>query len=958
MTQPADGAWRIGPGHVDSSRSVHFTFAGTVYTGHPGDTLASALLAHGVHYVASSVRLGRPRGIVSAGPEEPSALVQIDEPFPDPMQTATTLEVFDGLVAHGLAGQGRLADWPDPARYDTVHAHADVVVVGAGPAGLVAARDSARAGARVVLVDEQPAAGGSLLGHPAVLDGQPALAWVQQVIDELQTAPDVRILLRCTAFGAYDDGLMLALERRTDHLGMDAPAHVARQRVWRIRARHLIVATGAHERPLVFADNDRPGIMLAGAARTYLHRYGVLVGRRVVVATIDDSAYATAVDLHDAGASVEVVDAREAPPQHCTQSCDERGIGVRVGAVVTGTTGAERINAAIVQPHHGVGADDVQTLPCDLLAVCGGWNPVVQLVGQAGGHLQADARTGTLVPADDPPDVSAAGAAAGRRTLGTALASGQAAAIRAHLGGHATADMPVLQPLPELDPEPTETDPLVLWTVPGDAAHQFVDLQRDATVADIRRAVVAGMTGIEHIKRWTTIGTAHDQGKTSGVLAAGVLAQELGTDLGALGHTTYRPPYAPVAMAALAGRNRGVLSDPVRVTALHAWHVTRGAVFEDVGQWLRPWCYPLDGEPPAQAVLRECAAVRTAVALMDGSTLGKIAVVGPDSGELLDRLYTNMMSTLQVGRARYGVLCGVDGMVFDDGTVTRVDEQEYLLTTTTGNAAAVLDLMDEWLQTEWPDLRVHLTSVTEQWATIPLVGPLSRVVLAAVAPDLDVSADGFGFMSWRDAIVAGVQARICRISFSGELAYEINVCAFDAMTVWEALIEAGERHGITPYGTEAMHVLRAEKGFPIVGQDTDGTVTPQDLGMSWVVSKKKADYLGRRSHARASTTAPDRKHLVGLVCADPAVVLEEGAALVLDEQVLDGILPAPPVPMVGHVTSSYRSASLGRGIALALLRSGRDRHGETVWAVSAGAIVPVTVTGTVAYDPDGERRDG
>jgi sarcosine oxidase subunit alpha len=424
-------------------------------------------------------------------------------------------------------------------------------------------------------------------------------------------------------------------------------------------------------------------------------------------------------------------------------------------------------------------------------------------------------------------------------------------------------------------------------------------------------------------------------------------------DISALGTTTFRPPYTPVSFAALAGRDRGALSDPVRTTAIHEWHVAHGALFENVGQWKRPWYYPQDGEDMEAAVLRECAAAREGVAFMDASTLGKIDVQGPDAAVFLDRLYTNMMSTLKVGMIRYGVMCRPDGMVFDDGTVIRVAQDRFLVTTTTGNAAAVLDWMEEWLQTEWPELKVHCTSVTEQWATVALVGPKSRAVLGSLAPELAVSNEDFPFMAWRETTVAGVPARVCRISFSGELAYEINVSPWQALALWEAVYEAGAPYGITPYGTETMHVLRAEKGYPIIGQDTDGTITPQDLGMSWVVSKKKADFVGKRSFNRPENLRPDRKQLVGLLPVDGEVLLPEGGQVVAVDS-----LPQPPVPMLGHVTSSYRSAALGRTFALALVRSGRERIGQTLYVPLEDALVPVTVTDSVLFDKEGSRRDG
>ncbi|WP_434443740.1 2Fe-2S iron-sulfur cluster-binding protein [Lentzea sp. E54] len=930
-------------GTIDRNTVLRFTFNGRSYTGHPGDTLASALLANGVHEIGSSVKLGRPRGIVAAGSEDPTSLVQVEAPFSEPMLLATTVELYDGLVARGLAGQGRLAAEPDPARYDAKHEHCDVLVVGAGPAGLVAALTAARSGARVVLVDEQNQAGGALLGVDEYLDDRPSAEWVADIVAELKSTPGVLVLERTTAFGMYQDGFVLALQKRTDHLGFAAPAGRARQRVWRIRTRQTVLATGAHERPVVFAGNDRPGIMLASSARTFLHRYGVLPGARAVVFTTNDSAYCAAIDLAESGVDIAlVVDARQEAPARLATECAARGIEVRAGQVVTGTEGAGRVTAV------HVGGEKIA---CDTLLVSGGWNPVVSLFSQARGTLCYDPVLGAFVPGEELASVRVAGSASGELDLNACARQGREAGSAA---ASAAGFRPGGQvPLPVSDSRCTSRSGLVLWRVPGDDDASFVDLQRDSTVADVLRATGAGLRSLEHIKRYTTIGTAHDQGKTSGMIAAGIVAEALGVELADQRPTTFRPPYTSVSFAALAGRDRGELHDPVRVTAIHPWHVAHGALFENVGQWKRPWYYPKPGEDLHAAVLRECRAARESVGMMDGSTLGKIDVQGGDAGQFLDLLYTNMMSTLKVGRIRYGVMCGVDGMVIDDGTVIRVGEQRYLVTTTTGNAAKILDWMEEWLQTEWPHLDVHCTSVTDHWATIPLVGPRSRDVLAAVAPSLDVGNAAFEFMTWHDTEVAGVPARVCRISFSGELAYEINVTAWHGLAVWEALMAAGEQYGITPYGTETMHVLRAEKGYPIIGQETDATVTPQDLGMSWAVSKKKPDFIGKRSFARAENNRTDRKQLVGLLPVDPSVLLPEGSQIVETDR-----LPEPPVRMLGHVTSSYPSAALGRTFALALVRSGHERIGETLYVPVEDSLVPVTVTESVLYDKEGARRDG
>jgi sarcosine oxidase, subunit alpha len=685
----------------------------------------------------------------------------------------------------------------------------------------------------------------------------------------------------------------------------------------------------------------------------------VLPGQETVVFTTNDSAYDAALDLHRAGVRVQaVVDARTAVPARLVAACERAGIPLIRGSVVTGTRGVERVTSALVAPYLGGELGSNREIACDLLLVSGGWNPAVHLFSQARGKLRYDEGLGAFVPAEELDGLAVAGSAAGVFDLAGCLAGGQRVAREelTSLGVEPAQD----DRLPAAPESGRAGAPLVLWRVPDPSGAggttQFVDMQRDATVADIARAVGAGLRSIEHIKRYTTIGTAHDQGKTSGVITSGITAELLGVPVQDAGTTTFRPPYTPVAFAALAGRDRGRLFDPERVTALHPWHVAAGAVFEDVGQWKRPRFYPQPGEDMEAAVLRECAATRTGVGIIDGSTLGKIDVQGPDAGVLLDMLYTNLMSSLKVGSVRYGVMCGADGMVIDDGTVLRLAEDRFLVLTTTGGAAKILDWMEEWLQTEWPHLRVACTSVTEQWATFPVVGPRSRDVIGALFPDVDVSKEAFPFMTWRDTSLEGVPVRLARISFSGELAYEVYVSPWHAVAVWQRLVEAGRPYGITPYGTETMHVLRAEKGYPIIGQDTDGTVTPQDLGMAWAISKKKPDFVGKRSFARVANQDPLRKQLVGLLPADRQTVLPEGSQIV--EFCVDDELPPPPVPMLGHVTSSYRSAELERPFALALVKGGRSRIGDTVHVPVNGTLVPVEVTGAVLVDPEGARRDG
>nr|WP_277602105.1 sarcosine oxidase subunit alpha family protein [Nocardioides sp. KC13] len=872
------------------------------------------------------------------------------------------------MQADYLSGLGELDPNDDTAIYDKKYVHTDVLVIGAGPTGLTAARTAAASGARVILIDDQPELGGSLLSARHLeIDGVDSDTWLRGVAEELAAAPEVTVLTRTNAFGSYDANYVIALESRLDHLDASAKAALdglSRQRLWHVRAQQVVIATGAHERPLVFGNNDRPGVMLASAVRTYLNRYGVAAGSNVLLATTNDSAYEVAADLAAAGVGVAaVVDARTERSE-AARRAEEAGIEVVLGSAVLDTAGDPRVTAATVSAIDADGAavGERREIACDLVAVAGGWSPVVHLHSQRQGKVRWDEDLAGFVPDGQVADQQIVGSARGSYTLDACLAEGRyaaATALRA-TGFIGAAEAPE-GPLPAATGDGTTR---ALWLVTEEGARlddlvdHFVDFQRDQTVHDVLRATGAGMRSVEHVKRYTSISTANDQGKTSGVNAIGVIAAALndGRSPGEIGTTTYRAPYAPVPFVALAGRERGDLFDPARLTSIHPWHVEHGAEMEIVGQWLRPWYYPQDGESLDEAVLRECAAVRESVGMMDATTLGKIEVWGSDAGEFLNRIYTNAFKKLAPGSARYGVMCTPDGMMFDDGVTLRIDEGRYFMTTTTGGAAKVLDWLEEWHQTEWPTLDVSFTSVTEQWSTVAVVGPKSREVIAKIAPDLDVSNEAFPFMTFRETTLAsGIPARVCRISFSGELAFEVNVETWFGPQVWEEIHAAGQEWSITPYGTETMHVLRAEKGYPIVGQDTDGTVTPQDAGMEWIISKAK-DFVGKRSYSRADTSRTDRKHLVSVLPVDKSFRLPEGTQLVESGT---PITPADgPVPMLGHVTSSYHSAALGRSFALALIKDGRNRIGQTLVAPVGDRLVDVVVAETVLYDPEGSRRDG
>jgi sarcosine oxidase, subunit alpha len=949
-------------GRIDRDATLTFTVDGVELTGHPGDTIASALLANGRVRVGDSIYLGRPRGIYAAGGEEPNALVQVLGEHSEPSVTATTRSLTDGLQARSLSGLGVLDTEPDAATYDKVFVHTDVLVIGAGPSGLAAALTAARSGARVIVMDEQPELGGSLLaGRTEVVDGKPALAWVAEVAGELGAAPEVTVLTRTAAFGSYDDNYVLAVEDRAGGSSAPQRSGVSRQRVWHVRAAQVVLANGAYERPLVFAGNDVPGVMLAGAVRTYLNRYAVTPGRRFVVATTNDSAYDVVEDVVAAG--LEVAAVLDARGSLSVRAAEVAASGVRV---LAGTT-VERAEAdgdtgLLVRVHAARLAEDdtitsLEVIDADVLAVSGGWSPLVHLHTQRQGTTSYDASLTAFVAKEDVRNQSVVGSTAGRFLLGDCLTGG------AEAGAGAATRCGFPAETSSVDARGGWDGPVrPLWLVPavegepGEWDEHFVDLHRDQTVADVWRATGAGMRSVEHVKRYTSIGTGQDQGKTSGVNAGGVIAAALGLDVAEVGFSNHRAPYVPVLFAALAGRERGDLFDPKRITPIHGWHVEHGAEFEVVGQWLRPWYFPQPGEDLDAAVRRECGAVRTGVGMMDASTLGKIEIKGADAGEFLNRIYTNAYKKLAIGSARYGVMCKPDGMMFDDGVTLRLSEDSYYMHTTTGGAAGVLDWLEEWLQTEWPDLDVHCTSVTEQWSTVAVVGPRSREVIARVAPDLDVSNEAFGFMTFQETTLAsGIPARVCRISFSGELAFEVNVAGWYGRTVWEDVYAAGADLAITPYGTETMHVLRAEKGYPIVGQDTDGTVTPQDAGMEWIVSKVK-DFIGNRSYTRADNVRADRKHMVGLLPVDRTTRLPEGTQVI---ETGPALAERPlPVPMLGHVTSSYDSVALQRPFALALVKGGRERIGDILVAPVGDRLVEVEVTSPVLYDPEGTKRDG
>tara|TARA_B000000557_G_scaffold202528_1_gene167889 strand:+ start:538 stop:3540 length:3003 start_codon:yes stop_codon:yes gene_type:complete len=987
--------------YVDQTNRISFKFDGKTYFGFKGDTLASALLSNGIHLVGRSFKYHRPRGIMTCGSEEPNAICQINPgtDLTEPNVRATEIELYEGLEASSQncwpnvnfdigginnfispfipagfyyktfmwpksfwkniyeplirksAGLGKSPTLPDPDLYDHKHIHCDVLVIGGGISGIIAAKIAAKSGSNTILIDDKNTLGGSTIfqnNENFKINDEISKDWLFKEIEELKKLKNLTIKTRTSVAAYHSYNYLLAKENLTDHLSKNNKTSNIRQRLWKIRSNKVIIASGAIERPLVFNNNDRPGIILASSVNKYLNFYGVICGENNFVFTNNDSAYETALSLFEKGIQIKIIDIRKKTNSKIVKQVEKLGIDIYWNSTVTNTFGYRKLNSIEIMNLSEDGSNVIGKkirVKCDCLAISGGWTPMVHMHTQSGGKLNFRESDQVFLPKELGSEHISVGSCNGDFELDDIIKN-------------TNEKVKSLLNLKETEFEKTyvsctkELDKRNIWLLPNKITlgktKSFIDFQNDSTAKDIKLALREGFRSIEHVKRYTTTGMATDQGKLSNMHALGIIAETAGVKMGTLGTTTFRPPFTPLTFGAIVGRNVGQFFDITRRTSIHEWHIKNNAKFENVGQWKRPWYYPKENENMYQAVQRESKAARDSAGILDASTLGKIDIQGSDASEFLNRVYTNAWSKLAIGKCRYGLMLNEDGMVYDDGVTTRLGENHFLMTTTTGGAANVLSKLEDYLQTEWPELDVFLTSVTDQYSTASICGPNSKKILMKLFPNVNFNDDDFPHMSFKNSTINNINCRIMRISFTGELSYEINIEAKYGKSLWEKCIDVGKDFNITPYGTETMHLLRAEKGFIIVGQDTDGTMTPIDLQMDWIVSKKKYDFIGKRSLYRSDTIKEDRKQLVGLLTEDPKEILEEGAQIVSD-------ISKKPVEMLGHVTSSYFSPNLNKSIALAVVRNGKKMKGQKLIVPMENKNINVIVSDSIFLDKENKR---
>ena len=986
---------------IDQTTRVSFKFDGKTYFGFKGDTLASALLANNVHLVGRSFKYHRPRGIMTSGSEEPNAIVQINKnsSVTEPNVRATEVEIYDGLEASSQncwpsvnfdigginnflspllpagfyyktfmwpasfwekyeyfirksAGLGQSPTEPDPDIYDHNYVHCDVLVIGGGISGIMAAKISAENNFKTLLLEERPNLGGTTIYQKNdyfKINDQYSSDWLEKEIEQIKNLKNLEIKTRTSVAAYHGYNYLLARENLTDHLPLEKKQNLIRQRLLKIRAKKVITATGSIERPLIFDNNDRPGIMLSSAIKKYADFYGVACGKENVLFTNNDTAYETAISLNNKGIKINaIIDIREQNTSDLTNEINKAGIKIYNSYTVIDTKGYKKINKITIMKLSKDGktvTDSKIDINCDCLGVSGGWTPVVHLFTQSGGKLKFDDNDNIFIPNKYPSDQLSIGSCNGNLELEDIISN-----INISLKNFLKIDKTNFENLKINSSK--SISKRNIWLLPSNKTvsktKAFVDFQNDATAKDIKLALREGFRSIEHVKRYTTTGMGTDQGKLGNMNALGIISDTSNVKMSDLGTTTFRPPYTPLTFGTIVGRNVGEFFDTFRKTPMHDWHVQHKAKFENVGQWKRAWYYPKGNESMHDAVQRESKAAREGAGILDASTLGKIDIQGSDASEFLNRVYTNAWSKLAVGKCRYGLMLNEDGMVYDDGVTTRLSENHYIMTTTTGGAANVLGKLEDYLQTEWPELDVYLTSVTDHYATASVCGPNSKKIISKIIPDLDLSDENFPHMSFKNAKIGNIKCRVMRISFTGEQSYEINIQANYGKSLWEKCMDAGNEFNITPYGTETMHLLRAEKGFIIVGQDTDATLTPIDLQMDWIVSKKKYDFIGKRSLYRSDTIRDDRKQLVGILTDDPNEVLEEGAQIVADTS-------KKPVEMLGHITSSYFSPNLNKSIALGVVKGGKNMMGQKLFIPMKDKIINVKIADPVFLDKENKR---
>ncbi len=985
-------------GYINRNKKISFSFNKKRYFGYEGDTLASALLANGVHLVGRSFKYHRPRGFLGSGVDEPNAKVQLNKgPKTEPNISATEIELVEGLEATSqncwpsvffdigainnflnkffpagfyyktfmwpknfwyriyepiirkAAGLGVAPLKPDPDRYEHKYEHCDVLVVGSGPSGLASSLAAAKNGAKVILAEDKPRFGGSLLVDEVTIGNKKGKEWSDEVITELKSMPNVIVKNRSQVFGYYDHNMMVMFERVKDHL-QNPKKYTPRQRLWYIRAKETIICTGSIERPLVFGNNDRPGIMLASAAKEYIKLYGVLIGKKPIIFTNNDSAYDTAIEFKKNGVSPLIIDTRKEVNNPIIKEAISLNIEIKFNHGIANTKGYRKIKSAIIGNFNDdkSGYENLKEISCDCICVSGSWTPTVHLSSQSGNKLKYNENVDAFIPHQSRQNETTLGSAKGTFTLKKVLDDGFKEGFQ--LSNKIT-NKNVEIKVPNSN-EKNYKEHEKLWCMPlpkNKEYKRFVDFQNDVAVSDIELALREGFRSIEHVKRYTTLGMATDQGKTSNLNGLQLVSNIEKKVVPEVGHTTFRPPYTSVTIGTIVGREVGKHYRPTRKSPMHEWHKKNNAIFVDAGLWLRPRYYKKNNENLLQASIREAANVRKNVGVCDVTSLGKIDIKGPDSAELLNRVYTNAWLKLPIGKSRYGVMLREDGIVFDDGTTTRISENHFHMTTTTAQAVNVLSHLEYYLQVVWPELDVNVISSTEEWAGAAIAGPNSRNLLGRLFPNIDVSNDKLPFMGYKEADLFGVPSRIFRISFSGELAYEINVGSSYGNFMWEKIIELGKDLKIQPYGTEALSTLRIEMGH-VAGSEIDGRVIASDLSLDGMLSKKK-DFVGKRSLNREAFLNTKREKIVGLVPLDKKSMIPEGSHLVENYK-------APlPNPKLGHVSASCWSVEYDNPFSLAILKDGKNMIGKNLYAVSPlkNTNIEVEVVSSHYVDPKGER---